>query len=251
MLACMRHCRFAKALFIGPHGTDADELAAHGIDFFAIDPLLSVEAYSSFMLRELGDHIDTPHVLVVQWDGFVANPQAWSDDFLTVDYVGAPWAHKRQVRQVGNGGFSLRSKRLLDALSQLDHRGSEPEDVAICVTLRPVLERDHGIRFADLDMAGAFAVELEPYRRAFGFHSMHNFAHVMDSLELSNWLRDAPAELVSGSHARKLFKALMETRRWPLALDLWHRRSRLLGLTSDQVLLYLRLRLRQVTSLFE
>lgn len=250
MLACMRHCTFGRALFIGPPGTNALDLQAHGIEFHEIEPLRSVEDYSGFMLRELSDHIHTSHALVVQWDGFVVNPAAWRDDFLSVDYIGAPWARKKQARSVGNGGFSLRSKRLMDVLKRMDYRGDEPEDVAICVTLRPRLEQEHGIRFADVDMAADFAVELEPYRRSFGFHSMHNFAHVMTPAELSGWLRDAPANLLSGAHARKLLKSLVTTRQWGLALMLWRRRTELLGLTRDQALLYLRLRLRQAGALF-
>ena len=46
--------------------------------------------YSVFMLNNLNDHVDTSHVLTFQTDGFILNPQAWTDNFLKYDWVGAP-----------------------------------------------------------------------------------------------------------------------------------------------------------------
>ena len=37
----------------------------------------------------------------------------------TIDYIGAPWPHFRDGHNVGNGGFSLRSRRLLEACREL------------------------------------------------------------------------------------------------------------------------------------
>ena len=60
-----------------------------GIDTRVIAPLGSRDAYSQFVLKSLLAHIDTPHVLVVQWDGYVVNPDAWRPEFLEIDYIGA------------------------------------------------------------------------------------------------------------------------------------------------------------------
>ena len=38
----------------------------------------------------------TSHVLVTQWDGFVLDAGAWTDDFLAYDYVGAVWPECRR-----------------------------------------------------------------------------------------------------------------------------------------------------------
>ena len=62
--------------------------------------------------------------------------------------------HRRQVvlaqrrDACGNGGFSLRSRRLLQALQDPRIALSVVEDETICRTFRPLLERDYGIRFA-------------------------------------------------------------------------------------------------------
>ena len=61
--------------------------------------------------------------------------------------------------RVGNGGFSLRSRRLLLALQDPRIELVEAEDTTICRTFRPLLEREHGIRFGSEALADKFAFE--------------------------------------------------------------------------------------------
>jgi hypothetical protein len=78
-------------------------------------------------------------VLVAQWDGFVWQHRMWDPAFLDYDYIGAPWpAHLTRGEQhrnhrVGNGGFSLRSRKLQQFLAE-DPRVevTDNEDVVIC-----------------------------------------------------------------------------------------------------------------------
>jgi len=142
-----------------------------------IPSIRSIEHYSRFMIEELTHHFDTPHVLVAQWDGFIWNPALWSDEFLNYDYVGAPWPS--QILQkgvpknftVGNGGFSLRSKRLQDFLST--EKGLIPhaaEDVVIGQLNRAYLEC-MGFRFAPEVLARRFSWEYTEMAPAFGVHA--------------------------------------------------------------------------------
>ncbi len=80
-----------------------------GMRIETIAPLDGKDAYSQFVMHELDAHVQTPHALVFQWDGFVVNPGKWWDGFLEYDYIGAPWpgAYARNSRRVGNSGFSL------------------------------------------------------------------------------------------------------------------------------------------------
>src|SRR4030095_4866549 len=105
---CMQKCAFARALFI----TDRAYAIAR-IECVRSPAIASREAYSRFVMKELAAHVDTDFALLVQWDGFVVNASAWSDDFLEHDYIGAKWIFYDDGHTVGNGGFSLRSTRLL------------------------------------------------------------------------------------------------------------------------------------------
>src|SRR5262245_49784773 len=137
--------RFARTLLLtnaSPGGLDVPG----DIDVVPIAPLDSRAAYSQFVLKSLLPHIATSHVLLVEWDGYVWNADAWQDAFLDCDYIGAKWFWHRDGMRVGNGGFSLRSRRLLQALQDPRIALDGGEDETICRTFRPLLEREHGIR---------------------------------------------------------------------------------------------------------
>lgn len=244
----MSHIDFGRVLYLGPaHARDMG-LDLRDIELVAIEDITSIEAYSRFMLQGLGPYIQTSHVLVIQWDGFVTHPELWQDQFLDYDYIGPPWYKKNQSPEVGNGGFSLRTRRLIDALALLPYDGSDPEDVAICVRLRDQLQREHNIQFAPIELARAFGVEYGKWQPAFGFHGMHNFAYEMTSEQLQNWLKSTSNDMLLSKHARKLIKNLMANRNFTQALALIHRRSDQIGWTLDQCNLYLRARGNQLKS---
>lgn len=181
-----------------------------------IEPLRSVEAYSRFMLDGLLAHLRPAqsHVLVIQWDGHVLNAQAWSDEFLGFDYIGAPWPHLPAPHDVGNGGFSLRSRRLIDALQDADIRETQPEDHVICLDYHDLLVARHGIRFAPVDVASRFAFELTPPKGpTFGFHGFFNFHLAMPDAELQAWLAGAERSVLLSMPGRRLLKNLIRAGR--------------------------------------
>ncbi len=148
-----------------------------------IPPLRSVREYSQFCLTVMPDHIATRFALVVQWDGFVINPEAWARAFCKYDYIGAAWHGIFPTHMmVGNGGFSLRSRRLLNAIKTLPAVGGYFEDRVICHIHRERLERDFRIRFAPVRVADRFSYEFhEPEAPPFGFHGLQNmWRHVED-----------------------------------------------------------------------
>ena len=170
--ACLDQVEFAEALLL----TDAEAAPAPSdIRVVPIPRIASVAAYSRFMLQDLADHVNSPHCLVVQWDGFVLDALQWDAGFLDCDYVGAPWPQFDDGRDVGNGGFSLRSRRLLEACRDPRFRHGGAEDVAICRVNRTLLEEEHGLRFANRATAARFAFERSaPPGPTFGFHGVFN-----------------------------------------------------------------------------
>lgn len=158
-----------------------------------INKLSSRDAYSAFMLKRLVEFVETPYVLIVQWDGFVVDPARWTLDFTGCDYVGAWWGWFPDGLNVGNGGFCLRSRKLLEACAALigDSPPVENEDTVICRRLRPRLESDWGVTFAPRRVANLFSYERTPPAfPTFGFHGLFNFwRHLDDSEVLDNLAR--------------------------------------------------------------
>ena len=97
------------------------------VQWHSIEPLGSSRAYSEFILRRLPAYVTTSHCLLVQWDGHVLNGSRWRDEFLSYDYIGASWPQFPDGHDVGNGGFSLRSRALLQA-SQHQSRANNEEE---------------------------------------------------------------------------------------------------------------------------
>ena len=186
--ALARSCegvQFARVLLLTdaiPAGTGV----ADGIEVVSIPALRSRDDYSRFVLKELAPYVATTHALLVQWDGYVVNPDAWDPAFLDCDYIGATWFWRDDDMRVGNGGFSLRSRRLLDATRDARVGIGEAEDTSICRTHRPLLEREFGIRFGSEAQAERFSFESDyPIGRPFGFHGLFNFWRVMPAPELA------------------------------------------------------------------
>lgn len=150
--------------------------------------------YSKFIVYELHKYISNEHVILIQDDGFISNPEKWEDFFLNYDYIGAPFPvphpeDKISYRdplgnliRVGNGGFSLRSKKLLQLPSILklewkSYFGFYNEDGFFSVHNRKILE-DNGCLFAPIEIASLFSHEYKTLETEgilpFGFHGKHH-----------------------------------------------------------------------------
>ena len=128
--------------------------------------LPSVLHHSHYMFTESYKHVDTEFILSAQWDGVVWDTAQWDDEYLKYDYIGAPWPDEylgpaTSKYNVGNGGFSLRSRKLYEFIAndtEFDHWSYE--DVAVCRNWRWKLERE-GFTFAPFELARKFSLETD------------------------------------------------------------------------------------------
>lgn len=218
----MREVRFARCLLLSDRLPDNVDLS--DIEWRKIPRLTSRDDYSAFMLRELHRHVDTSHVLVVQWDGYVLNGAAWRESFLEYDYIGAPWPHFGDDHRVGNGGFSLRSRRLLEICAGLDSRNGEAEDITICRTNRLLLENRHAMRFAPEHVARLFAYERCPSLGGeFGFHGAFNLVRVVDGNAAVRIFRSLELPVMTRPEHKELLTWSLRERQWRLAWQILRR----------------------------
>lgn len=134
-----------------------------------MEPLRSLEDYDSFCIKELYKYVDTEFCLICQWDGFIVNYNRIKPYFFHFDYIGAPFYHDTKS-ELGNGGFSLRSKKFLKTVAEL-FRGvkiDQQEDQF----LQNHIDQLHkaGLKFPSMHIKDNFSVELFPYNGQFGFH---------------------------------------------------------------------------------
>jgi hypothetical protein len=127
-----------------------------------IMPLKSLIAYSVFCLTELHKYFDTSHVLIVQRDGWILNPQSWNNDWLQYDYIAPLFV---QHDDVGSGGFSLRSKKIMEGAAKR-YRAWDGTDADAHLLQNTIGSYEDGVlslqmkydgyKYAPLDEAGKF-----------------------------------------------------------------------------------------------
>ena len=157
-----------------------------GEKFYHIRPINSLREYSDIIINLLPYIVEEDHFFVVQWDGFVTRPELWANEFFDYDYIGAPWGgiHIPEggdpgIDDGGNGGFSFRSRKLLNAAKQIPVLLSahtwqaHAEDVVLCRHYRAEL-RALGINFAPRDVGERFSSEGATAGDHLGFHGVPN-----------------------------------------------------------------------------
>ncbi len=174
VLACLRGLDFDQVLIY----SDRPELWP-GLPVATVPTMRTMGDYNRLVVQRLAEDLTADHALVVQYDGFVLNPAEFSPHFRHYDYIGAPWPHLPDS-PVGNGGFSWRSRRLVEAVARQPYDGEGiAEDLFVCRQLRPMLEQAHGIRFAPPAIAAHFSVEsVPPPFPTFGFHGVFHLPAV-------------------------------------------------------------------------
>jgi len=207
MQQCLHHTHFKEAILV----TDTTKLlnVPDNIRIIQAPPIHSIEDYSMYLQSDLSCHIQGTHMLVMQWDSFIVKPHLWQDHFLEYDYIGAPWPHHPET-PVGNGGFSLRSKKLFTALQDPQIIKSHPEDQSICIFNKDILENKLGIRIAPVEVARPFSFERE-FSEAFGFHGFFNFAKVLPNSGLQHILEIIPNELLGKIDTYDLIDDLLKS----------------------------------------
>ena len=195
------------------------------IEYVSVTPM-GRSANNRFLMGDLHKYFETSHCLYVEADSFVVNANLWKEEFLEFDYIGAPWPNKIELNPnlkkgeefaynpnilepvnenlilnmkencVGNGGFSLRSRKLLKTVAKINYDSLKfpilNEDLIICHYLYKEMI-DKGISFAPPELAAQFSIE-NPHHlygqnanSVFGFHARH-----MRDYFLKEYMRRAP-----------------------------------------------------------
>ena len=182
-----KNIKFYNKIIYTPQKPDCE---TYDFEVRAIEHL-EFNEYTPWLLSNQKDLFESKFMLNFHADGMIQNRSAWKDEFLSYDYVGAPWD---DYTNGGNGGFSLRSKRLCKSASEIDLSGfnfsqgnsynriiPNNEDVIICRTYENFLKY-RSIRFAPSELSCKFSTEhfahdVDDFRDGFGFHEIEAIQH--------------------------------------------------------------------------
>lgn len=142
------------------------------VEVIKIPPIKDKADYSRIITKDLNKYFDTTHCLLIQHDGYCIHGDAWNDEFYKWDFIGAPWIYPDPERNMGNDGFSLKSKRLCDILANDPFiEIVEPCDEILGRLYRRYLEQKYDIKYAPEELADTFSYELRtPICKTLGFH---------------------------------------------------------------------------------
>ena len=189
-----------------------DEVVTGSYIEYHVPAFKSFDEAGRFTVYDLPRCIGTSHVLFIHWDSWIVDSAMWMDAYLDYDYIGAPWWY-RDGLNVGNSGFCLRSKRLMDFLAAHSDEFplKAPEDDTLCRQYRPRLEK-LGFKWAPDLIAHAFSVErVRACSRSFGFHGMFCWPDIMTDGQIEERLSGAP-EYVTGSIHHSQMRMIMANR---------------------------------------
>lgn len=180
----------------------SDRLVYEHAMHIPIRSAFSREDYQDLVLKNLWPFVRTEFLLLIQYDGMAVNPQHWSDEFYNYDYIGSPWPERfnwiQPHERVGNGGFSWRSAKLLEALrDQQIQRGfgnrNQNEDAVIAQHHRQYLINRYGVVYAPLSLANQFGHEwANPSGETFGFHGHFNTPLYFDDATCAQFVQQVP-----------------------------------------------------------
>lgn len=136
-----------------------DNVELHHIDY---DSMGLYDYDSVFRTIEFWETITSDNILIFQADTVLL--RYGIDEFLSYQYVGAPWLKPKEEKMVGNGGLSLRKKdKMIEIIKNFPNESYFKEDIYFCKYLN-----DEDI--ASIDVAKQFSVEDLYYDNPLGLH---------------------------------------------------------------------------------
>lgn len=176
-IKAIKHCQKLVSFYDTIYLTDStiDDVK---IRYIKTRNIPSIQDYQKFVVNESPEIILSSisdsfngHFLCINWDGFIVNPDAWTNEFLNYDYIGAPWPWFNHM--VGNGGFCLKSVLFLKSQQEIckNYTINHNEDVELCIVLRKYFELKR-CKYAPTNISYKFSTEVGDMdcNKSFGFH---------------------------------------------------------------------------------
>lgn len=127
-----------------------------------IDDLNGVLYNNLLKTTDFWNSIQSENILIFQTDTILR--KFGIDEFISYNYIGAPWIRYREGKIVGNGGLSFRKKsKMIEIIDQFPDEEITMEDIYFCKYLK-----DEDI--APYEVAKQFSVEDVYYENPLGLH---------------------------------------------------------------------------------
>ncbi len=181
---CLSKATFGDVLI---YTDDPYEFAGLGARILLCDDFPNKKEAGQFYYSAAMAEVETDFALMLEWDAGIHDPSKWRPEFFNYDYIGAPWTVRASdPHDVGNGGFTLMSKRLGHFLCRERAQFPVCTDWDICRNQRTKLEAAGLFKWPKRDIASHFSWELGPRNpENFGFHGAFRWIDMLSQEELT------------------------------------------------------------------
>jgi hypothetical protein len=218
---CLKTVDFGGKIFFseGPK-----EKIPYYLDYVVpIQPTGSAQNSGIHYFRTLPEMLKTSHILTVDWDAGIVDPDCWTDEFLEYDYIGARWPWLPTGKNIGNSGFCLMSKKLMETVARFDLKSDGIMDADIGQKWRPNLEMA-GFKFPSEALADRFAYERAvPNAPTFGYHGFFNMHRHMSDANMMLLVTKLSDSSVKGVHYLELMLTYVALRKFPVFFAMYKR----------------------------
>lgn len=215
-----------------------------GATWIKTGPIDHVE-YNRIVFNDLHKYVTTDHYMIVQYDGMPTDSTFWDNDYLKYDYIGAIWPWLPNGQNVGNGGFSIRSRKLAEACANLEFSPAAmtadrfAEDVHICRFYRSALEQQ-GIQFATSELANKFSVEMPGGKYdTYGFHGTLCLPYYLSDAHMSTYIDNLTVNMLSSDSQVRILFGLCAAERYEHVEQMMDKGCELSNTFKDAMLLQL------------
>jgi hypothetical protein len=141
---------------------------------------MDIENYNKLLCsKQFWNLFTGDKILIYQEDTFIFKSNLM--DFIEWDYIGAPWVNNKDSLKVGNGGFSLRSKKtMLDIVDNIPNIDYIAEDVYFSKNI------DKYGNLSDFISALKFSSEYLCNNNSFGSHCFFFYNYKWKSIIYNN-----------------------------------------------------------------
>jgi len=213
-----------------------------GATWIKTDPIDHVD-YNRIVFNNLHKYITTDHYMIVQYDGMPTDSTFWNDDYLDYDYIGAIWPWLPEGQNVGNGGFSIRSRKLAEACANLEFSPASmtadrfAEDVNICRHYRSILDQQ-SIKFAPSTLANKFSAEMPGGKYdTYGFHGTLCLPYYLTDKHMSTYIDLLTVKMLDSNSQVRILFGLCAAERYEHVEQMMDKGCELIDTFKDVILL--------------
>lgn len=208
---CISKCNFGEILIF----TDKPELIpVPGARYIDVPDFPNKREAGKFYYCTAMEEVTTDFALLLEWDAGIFNENKWLSDFFNYDYIGAPWmVRPGDTQDVGNGGFTLMSRKLGQRLCFDRRQHPVYTDMDVSRAARTRLE-PQGFKWPHRTLASCFSWELGPRNpEHFGFHGNFTWPTTLPRAEII----ERAALLTETPYLRSKIAPLIKAAPWVLA----------------------------------